>query len=105
MYRLPHYSLSQPISIKNNNITITNDSSLIEFYDDRDNSNKEYDRKSISLISNTIKSNGGTKYLIKGLKGATNVNNPMTFEIKSNNLNGISMFEDGVVSNNKFIIK
>jgi hypothetical protein len=29
----------------------------------------------------------------------------MTFEIKNNQLNGIAIFEDGVVNNNKFSIK
>ena len=103
MYRLPHYSLEWPITISNNNITITNNSSLIEFFDDRDNGT--YDRKSITITGNTIKSNGGTQYLIKGLKGTTNVNNPMTFSIKNNQLNGIAIFEDGITSNNKITIK
>ena len=105
LYRLPHYSLKWPIALKNNNITITNNSSVIEFYDDRDNSQATYERKGITITGNTVKSTGGTQYLIKGLKGTTNTNNPMTFEIKNNQLNGIAIFEDGVVNNNKFTIK
>ena len=103
MYKMPHYSFKYPITIKNNNITITNNSSLFEFYDDRDSGT--YEKKTFSIIDNTIKSNGGTKYLIKGIVGKTNANNIMTFEVKNNQLNGIAILEDGVTTGSKVILK
>ena len=105
LYRLPFYGLGYPITMKNNNITLNSGGSLFEFYDDRDNGSNVYDRHKITITGNTVKSVGGAKYLIKGLTGKTNVNNPVSFEIKNNQLNGLAIFEDGIVSNNKITIK
>ena len=105
LYRLPFYGLGYPITMKNNNITLNSGGSLFEFYDDRDNGSNVYDRHKITITGNTVKSVGGAQYLIKGLTGKTNVNNPVSFEVKNNQLNGLAIFEDGIVSNNKITIK
>lgn len=72
LFRVPNYSLNYPLTINENNILLNDNSNVIDFYDDRSNSNaaSDYSAKYITIKNNNITKN--SKDLITGI-GTNNI--------------------------------
>lgn len=72
LFKLPTYSLNYPLTINGNNILLDNNSNVINFYDDRNNSSpaSDYSAKYITIENNNITKN--SKNLITGI-GTNNI--------------------------------
>lgn len=104
LIRLPNYSVGYPITINNCRITLVSSNGVVQFYDDRINSNQSstYSVNPVTLVKNIINLKN-SKYVVTGLSQASV--NPIKLVFENNSLSsGLQLYDSTIESNKKISI-